>query len=142
MPTDNRHFKVRREWAKHLLLHRQFGERELILKRVNFPRLKSQACMTMRGGVLRHGTGIQLTQIQPGLQSFRRNSAEVGQLEGGSLASCHARGDIHPILYRIKDSQEPSLECSLQHWCHVHDVRHMPGSPTRALTAEASDLRS
>jgi len=63
--------------------------------------------MTAWDGVLRQGAGIQLTQIQPGLQSFRRSGAEVSQLEGGSLASCHARGNIYSILYRIKGFCEP-----------------------------------
>lgn len=40
--------------------------------------------------------GTQLTQIQPGLSRSRRNRIEASQLEGGSLASCHARGRFSP----------------------------------------------
>ena len=40
--------------------------------------------------------GTQLTQIQPGLSHPRRDRIEASQLEGGSLASCHARRRVSP----------------------------------------------
>ena len=37
----------------------------------------------------------------------QKTEQRSARLEGGSLASCHARGSIRFILYRIKDSYEP-----------------------------------
>ena len=67
-------------------------------------------------------TGIHLTQIQPGLFCFLGGRIEVSQLEGGSLASCHARGSILP------HDMLKTLKSLFQYVSGGVDITHVMGS--------------
>lgn len=85
--------------------------------------------------------GTQLTQIQPGLSRPRRDRIEVSQLEGGSLASCHARGRISPYVLST-GSREPLQVCSSPRSCRGRGASRRQDSPIPLPRAGVSPFPS